>query len=522
MGHPGRGRSYPGPRMRSTAPALTLAILVAVSACSSTGGTPATSAPAGNSSSTTTTTRPSPTSVPVTTTGPATGDGPAARPDTGLPSGSPGAPGLGDPYFPGIGNGGYDVEHYLLDLTVDPVENLLDGLVTIEATATQDLSAFNLDVVGLLVSDVSVDGAGAAFVLGDEELTITPAAVVPSGEGFSVAVTYSGRPQPIFLESADIEMGWYHTGSGIYVAAEPISARTWFPSNDHPADKASFTFRITVPEPYQAVATGRLAATTSDGTLTTSVWEMEAPMATYLASIGVGRYRRFERSGPDGILLRDYAPADYLGDLPPAFGAVEEMIPFLEERFGPFPFDTYGHLIVDGFPTALENQTLSLFGRFLLRDPDLEFFVVHELAHMWFGDSVTPAGWNDIWLNEGFATFAEYLWIGHRFGEDSMIRDIRGDHAFLRSVRHDPPGDPGVAGLFGTGVYIRGGLTLHALRAEVGDEAFFEALRTYADRFRHANASTADFIAVVEETAGRDLTGFFEAWLYAETVPDLP
>ncbi len=438
------------------------------------------------------------------------------------PTGAPGAPGLDDRYFPGIGNGGYDVDHYDLDLLIDPIENLLEGTASIEATATQDLAAFNLDLVGLRVSRVSVDGIEATFTRDGEELTVVPSAFVPEGEGFAVAVTYDGRPEPIFLESAGIEMGWFRGPDGIYVAAEPISARTWFPANDHPSDKATFTFRLTVPDPFEAIATGVLLETSPGDGETTFLWEMPDPMATYLASVAVGEFRRIERSGPDGLLIRDYVPEDFEGDVPSGLLAVDEMLPFFEERFGPYPFDVYGHLITEGFPTALENQTLSLFGRFLLRDPDLEFYVVHELAHQWFGDSVTPAAWEHVWLNEGFATFAEYLWIEHRFGELAMLEEIRNDHALLRSRPHAPPGDPGVARLFGVSVYIRGGLTLHALRTELGDEILFEVLRTYADRYAYATASTDDFVAVAGEVSGRDLTEFFDAWLLGDEVPDLP
>jgi aminopeptidase N len=456
----------------------------------------------------------------ATTTVPTTGSG---SPDsTVAASESPGAPDLGDPYFGGIGNGGYDVDHYLLDLLIDPEENLLEGVASIEATATQDLSSFNLDLAGLTVTDVTVDGANASFSHRDEELSITPPSVVPSGEGFVVAVTYAGRPETVYLESAGIEMGWFRNAVGTYVAAEPISAHWWFPSNDHPSDKATFTFRITAPNPNVVVANGRLTDTIEADTSTTYVWEMDLPMATYLAAVAVGDYRRIERQGPGGILIRDYAPADLGGELPAGIRAVDDMIPFFEERFGPYPFDAYGHLIVDGFPTALENQTMSLFGRSLLWDPDLEFVVVHEVAHQWFGNSVTPASWADIWLNEGFATFAEYLWIEHLYGDRWMLAEIEGDHSFLRAVPHVPPGDPGVPELFGASVYIRGGITLHALRTELGDEVFFDLLRVYADRFAYSVASTDDFVSVAEEIAERNLDEFFDAWLFGDGVPELP
>jgi aminopeptidase N len=148
--------------------------------------------------------------------------------------------------------------------------------------------------------------------------------------------------------------------------------------------------------------------------------------------------------------------------------------------------------------------------------------VVHELAHQWFGDSVSIATWQDIWLNEGFATFAEFLWIEHVLGRDVMEADIEDRYAFLERLPHRPIADPGVDKLLAGAVYQRGGLTLHALRVEVGDDVMRDILRTYVARFTGANASTEDFIATAEEVAGRDLSPLFDAWLYQSELPPLP
>jgi len=471
------------------------------------------------STTATTTTAGSTTTTITTTTGaaaPTTATDPAAVP-------GPGTPGLADPYFPWLGNGGYDVEHYLIDLRVDPDAGTLDGRTMIEATATGPLTAFNLDLAGLTVSSVEVDDASAAFTRDGDELTVTPVAPLVSGEAFAVTVTYSGAPAPTFLGSTGIAAGWITVPSGVYVIAEPDGARTWFPANDHPADKAAFTYRITVPEEYTVAAAGRFAGVTPAGDgFDTHVWEMTDPMATYLATIVVADLVRVDRDPHHGITLRDYLPPDLAADPPGAFALVTEMIPFLEERFGPYPFDAYGHVVVDRFPGALENQTLSIFGREALAPFIVERIVVHELAHMWFGDSVTPATWQDIWLNEGFATFAEWLWVEHTAGTEAMLDEIADTHGMLGFIPHRPPGDPGIDELFGISVYQRGGLTLHALRTVIGDEALFTTLRAYTARFAYGNATTTDFIAIAEEVSGRDLGDLFTAWLYEPEVPPLP
>jgi aminopeptidase N len=266
-----------------------------------------------------------------------------------------------------------------------------------------------------------------------------------------------------------------------------------------------------------AVSNGTLVSEASDATFTTFTWEMDDPMATYLATLAIGPYTRSEAAGPDGVQLRDYVPASYLSP-PAAFGRVGEMLALFTDWFGEYPFDAYGHVIVANFPGAMETQTMTMMGA----DAVSEDVVAHELAHQWFGDSVTPATWRDIWLNEGFATFAEFLWLEQAHGSAVMESYARSLHTALQGQTLRPIADPGVAELFGTGVYWRGGLTLYALRAEVGDDLMKSILTTYAARFRYGNAATADFIAVAEEVSGRDLGDFFSAWLDQTALPPFP
>jgi aminopeptidase N len=434
-----------------------------------------------------------------------------------------GADGIGDPYFPRLGNGGYDVEHYDLELQVDPASNHLESEATLSAnvTSTVPLSQLDLDLRGLDVAEVLIDGDAARFERNGGELVVHPAVPLVPGAAFSAKIRYGGEPQPITESVLPIAVGWMKAADGSFVLSEPEGASTWFPANDHPRDKATFTFHITVPDGVEAIANGELVQQLPTGHGTTRwTWELRSPMAPYLATVAVGQYRLVEEAGPGGITIR-HAFAERLADLATFdFGRTAEMLEVFATQFGPYPFDVYGGLVIDirlGF--ALENQTLSMFDAgFVDGNRGHENTVAHELVHQWFGDSVSLARWQDIWLNEGFATYGEWLWTEH-IGGPSVLETAQAVHDQLQDSI--PPGDPGVKDLFSPSVYQRGALTLEALRLAVGDDAFFRTLQTYASRFRDANATTDDFIAVAEEVAARDLSPLFQAWLYDEPLPAL-
>ncbi|HSM01116.1 MAG TPA: M1 family metallopeptidase [Acidimicrobiia bacterium] len=439
--------------------------------------------------------------------------------DTTVPGGDIGADGIGDPYFPGLGNGGFDVEHYLIETTIDPEEgSITAGRTTITAVATTDLAAFHLDFRSLEIADLTVDGRQAEFEPTGANILVTPESPIAAGEHFTVVVAYRGRPDPTVLPGLGLSSGWIVNAEGVYVVAEPDGAHTWFPGSDHPADKALFTLVTTVPDPFVVASNGTLVAESHEGGMGTFTWEMDDPMATYLATIVVAELERFDSDPVDGVAIRDYVPTDLAGELPAPFQRTGDWIVLLESWFGDYPFDAYGHVIVSGFGAALETQTMAVMDRRSVQD----VVVIHELAHQWFGNSVSPATWQDIWLNEGFATFAEFLWVEHELGSEAMEADIAARYEIMSSRDHRPIADPGVRDLFGAAVYWRGGLTLHALRLEVGDDTMREILTGYASRFAYGNASTADFIAIAEEISGRDLGDLFDAWLYQAELPPLP
>ncbi len=459
---------------------------------------------------------------------PATTTAPAAAADTAGEA-TAGADGVGDSYFPDLGNGGYDVTHYNLSLRYDPADPDLTGQAVIEAEATADLDQLNLDLDGLTVTAVTVDGSPAVFSRRDKELVIVPAQPLDQDQTFTVAVDYEGTPVTSDGAASPYTPGWFRTEDGaVYVMAEPDGARTWFPANDHPLDKATFTIRVAVPDGLEVASNGRLESDPDDPSqidadgYRTWQWEMDEPMTTYLATVAIGDYRIERTVTEGGIVIRNFFPPDSYDLAVSDFAPTADMLDYFTEIFGPYPFDEYGVVTVPEFiGGALETQTMSVFGMEAIDGQgSIESIVAHELAHQWFGNSVSPADWRDIWLNEGFATYAEWLWAAHRHPD-------RGDaDALAQSTINElgeflgPIGDPGADNLFGLEVYFRGALTLHSLRAELGDDDFFELLRTWAQDNRYGNGTTADFVATAEDVSGRDLENLFEEWLNKPTFPE--
>lgn len=438
---------------------------------------------------------------------------------------SPGDPDIGDPYYPGLGNGGYRVDHYTIRLTLDDDLDTFTGVVTIEAVAEQALSVFNLDFNGFTIQRLTVNGLATPMMRGGRELRISPLVPLAEGEAFTVEVTYRGAPQP--QGGFTFSSGWVRYPRGIYVSSQPNGAANWYPVNDHPLDKATYRFEITVPRPYVVAANGLLLEVIEDEATLTYIWESIHPIASYLVTVNIADFVIQTEEGPDGLPIRNYFPARLAEAAEPVFAETAAMLEFFTELFGPYPFEAHGVVVADTpLFFALETQTLSLFGAEIVPGafPEVrgwgsaETVIAHELAHQWFGNSVSPARWQDIWLNEGFATYASALWFEHKEGPEALeaIMD-----AHYRSIagRGYTPGDPGPLSLFGQGVYPQGAWTLHALRLEVGDAVFFDILRTYYARFAYGNATTEDFIAVAEELSGESLTDFFDAWLYDGGVP---
>lgn len=646
---------------------------------------------------------------------------------------TPGAPGANDPYFPLDGNGGYDVRHYFLDVTYDPPTNLLTGVTTIRARATQDLSRFNLDFDGLTVRSITVNERAATWQRSRGELSVTPSAGLREGRVFTTVVHYDGVPKPI-VDAFGLS-GFFNTDDGMLVIGQPHVASTWFPVNDHPSDKAAFTFRITVPKGLEAVANGTLERRRTSQEWTTWKWKAEEPMASYLATANVGEFdidsyrrggieyvdaidpdlldpvavprtgnqfmisqlgepafkrlartirvpaggaklsfwltrdtesswdyafveahtvgrydwttlrdlnghtgratgsscpywfslhpalRRYQSARADGtcapngttgiwwaasgasngaekwhVDLSRYAgsrvrvsityasddsiqhhgvfvdditvstgpgttsfeedrrtldgwevpgapigsqrnPNDWIvgtvADTPKTLGASArasfsrqgQIIDFLSNSFGPYPFSAAGGIVDDleGLGFALENQTRPIYSKDFFYDPvQGDSVVVHELAHQWYGDSLAVATWRHIWLNEGFATYAEWLW-----SERQGLESAQEIFDFFYGIPAKDPfwslkiGDPGPGHLFDFPIYARGAMTLHRLRVTVGDGDFFKILRQWASTRSGDNVRTSEFIALAEQISGRGLDGLFKRWLFTAKKPHL-
>jgi aminopeptidase N len=452
-----------------------------------------------------------------------TGDKPPAPATSSAPvrDFEPGAAGIGDPYFPTYGNGGYDVAGYDLKLRYDPKSDELAGTATITATATQDLSRFDLDLAHLDARAVTVDGQPAKNAAKGNELVVTPKAGIPSRTPFTVVVTYGGKPKPLENKALGVG-GWLRTEDGGFALGQPESASTWFPVNDHPADKATFKLAMTVPDGLEVLGNGVPGARRSAGGWTTWTWNEGAPMASYLATVVIGQFR-VQTTTHNGKPMVTAIPTSLPADGPAAksIARTGEIADFLATHFGPYPFDAYGGVVLDDQRVnyALETQSRPVYGNTFFRGGPNSTVIAHEVAHQWFGDSVSVARWQDIWLNEGFATYAEWLWQEHERGtgvQESF------DRQFARFDWKVPPANPGAAGIFGAAVYQRGAMTLHALRRAIGDEAFFALLKSWPAEHRDGNVSTKDFIAAAERASGKDLDELFQTWLFGTAEPPRP
>ncbi len=435
------------------------------------------------------------------------------------PSGYPGAPGLGDSFYPQLGNGGYDVLHYAIQLDVDPIPNTIQAQTTIIAAATQDLSAFNLDLAGLTVESVLVNDNDAEFSRQDTELTITPDATLLQGEEFSTKVTYSGSPMPLSDPGVPFsEIGWHNREGLIYTASEPSGSMSWFPSNNHPTDKATFEIQITVPSTFTAAASGVLVNETQSARRTTTTWQMDDPMATYLTAVYVGDFERVENRQADGLLIRDYVPREHFDVVVDALAETPQMIEYFEGILGPYPYAVYGSVVMP-FPLgyALENQTLSLPALDTI-DP---LIVAHEISHQWIGNSSTVDDWSEIWLHEGFATYLTSMYLAEHHGQD-INEDMRRNYAFMSEPAAVAPQQISQGQLFDASVYLRGALTLHALRQFVGDDLFTTILRTHYQQSINANTNTAEFLAIVRRLANQEAADLVEQWLNNALMPPLP
>jgi aminopeptidase N len=423
-----------------------------------------------------------------------------------------------DAYLPTHGNPGYRVTHYHLTLDYRPGSGRLGGRAQIYAIAGTDLTEFSLDLAGLRTNRVLVDGQPAArYTHGSGKLRIRPASPIPAGRSFDVDVRYTGTPKPIRTPYWG-ELGWERLDDGVLVASQPIGAPSWFPCNDHPSDKASYLISVTTPSPYTVVASGELVSRHVGAGSTTWVYHQPAPTPSYLVTVQIGQYERFDLA--DG--QRAAVPGPLAIRFRHDFGRQPAMLAEFADLFGPYPFGEYGVVVTgDDLEVPVEAQGMSIFGaNHVDGRRSFEHLVAHELAHQWFGNSLTVADWRHIWLNEGFANYAEWLWSERSGGESAAAHAAR-SHATLKTLPQDLVlADPGVRWMFDDRVYQRGALALHALRTAMGDAKFFELLRTWTSTHRHGTVTTEAFTELAQRLTHVPLDPLFTAWLRQPRLPD--
>jgi aminopeptidase N len=409
-------------------------------------------------------------------------------------------------------NLGFHVRHYELDLTYRVRPNRLEGTASLSVVAEDDLTAMTLDLTGRLsVRRVKAPVRVARFKHSGNKLRLTFADVVPAGTEFTLEIRYGGNPGP--RRTAWGEIGWEELTDGSLVASQPNGAATWFPCDDTPSRKSTYDVRVTADDPYYVVVNGELLERVARGSATTWHYQAELPVASYLMTVQTGDYQRFEL----GARTHAWAPPALEADVHQAFARQEEMLELFEATFGDYPYQSYGVVIAeDELEIPLEAHGLSTFGINHL-DPEWERLLAHEVAHQWFGNSLGLKRWSDIWLNEGFACYCEWLWAEHAHGIP-VADSVREHYDGLAGKPQDIViGDPGPKDMFDDRVYKRGAITLHALRVSLGDEAFFAAVRRYVAAGRHNLVEPADLRAELG-----DVDVVWDAWLNEAALPEYP
>lgn len=414
----------------------------------------------------------------------------------------------------GHGNPGYRVSHYDLALSTKPATGRLSGKarLTVVASAADTPLAFDLEA--FRVERVLVDGKPVRWTHRGGKLRIRGRFLVDTP--FPVEIRYAGRPAPVRTRHWG-EVGRDELTDGVIVASQPVGAPSWFPCNDLVGAKATFRIEVTVPTAYTVMANGVLSSRTSGGSTSTWTYVADEPMAPYLATVQIGLYERLLLSSGQILAVSHARSRAAQHD----FARQPKMMRVFTELFGPYPFAEYAVVVTDDeLEVPVEAQGLSIFGaNHVDGHRGHERLVAHELAHQWFGNSVGLADWQHIWLNEGFAAYAEWLWSERSGGPSAETLASRSRVVLAGRPQNLRIGDPPARDMFDDRLYQRGALTLHTLRTMIGDATFFALLHEWTTTHRHGTVVTADFVTLAEHHAGRSLTAFFDQWLHQPALP---
>lgn len=430
-----------------------------------------------------------------------------------------------DPFFPEFGNTGFEVLDY--DIAIDA-----SALPRIRAEASlaivvrQQLGSLSLDLRdALAVSRVTVDGTRATFTQAGDKLTVTPRQPLADGARATVRIVYAGTPDPLPDPTypnpqGELPLGWLTApDGGVYVVSEPVGASSWYPANDVPTDKATFSFAITVAEPLTAAASGLPLGVVDNGDTRTFRFRVAQPMTSWQATLHINDYVEVESLQFNKIPIRNYITENVNRTERAALSRTPQYMRFLTKQVGVYPYDSYGNAIVEDpdLYYALETGTLSTYPSDFINEEVL----VHELTHQYFGNAVAIRRWEDIWIAEGFATYFETLWT-YRDDPTAFDEAMRSLHAFLVANEIPAPVISSPFDLFATTVYYRGGVALYALRLKVGDAVFDDIVQTFYGLYRNKNVSTQQFIDLAVEISGDgSVRPFLRDWLLEDPVPEL-
>ena len=426
---------------------------------------------------------------------------------------------VADTLYPQHGTAALDVLHYGLDLAWDPETTVLTGTATLQIRPTADAASLVLDFKPYALDGTTLDGKAVPAAVTGEKLTVPGA--VSADRPVTLIVKYHGKPTttPIPSHRTDVEpLGLTITkDGGLWTMQEPFGAYTWYPANDQPSDKALYDISVKVPAGWTAIASGTPA---SEG----FTYRSTDPVATYLTTLAVGKYKKVTATGPHGLPLTYWYRPGRDEKLVPSLKKSPQYLEFLEKRFGPYPFPSGGIMLVDSRSGMETQQMITMGGRVPKWNAEIkagfEEDLLHEYAHQWFGDAVTPSTWTDLWLNEGWATYAQFLWEQSRdgFSDAELESYLRDADARLRA-RLGPPGSPKAANFAESNVYLCPAGMLKELNDALGDKKFFALGTAWVQENKGSQQTRASFTAFVTKQTGKDFTKLINAWLDGKTTP---
>jgi aminopeptidase N len=429
---------------------------------------------------------------------------------------------VADKLYPAHGNPAVDVLHYGLALDWSPASKTLTGTATLQIRPVSDAAEVKLDFKPYAIDSTTVDGTATTTTVAGDKLTVPVA--VTADKPITLVVKYHGKPAtvPIPSHRGDAEpLGLTITkDGGLWTMQEPYGAFTWYPANDQPSDEALYDIAVTVPAGWSAIAAG----TPADSQGNTFSYRSTEPVATYLQTLAVGKYTRVAATGPHGLPLTYWYRPGTDDKLLPIVKNSPKYVAWLEKRFGPYPFPTGGIVVVDSASGMETQQMITMGGKIPKLDANrkkvFDEDLLHEYAHQWFGDSITSTTWTDLWLNEGWAMYAQYLYEQdtQKFSDADLEKFLRKWDADLRK-KLGPPGNPRPGNFAETNVYVCPAAMLKELNDALGDQKFFAMATAWVQTQKDTQQDRASFLAFVNKFTGKDFTKLINAWLDSPTTP---